>query len=311
MSVSTEQLEAFVSDIGDISYQDNAKVLATKSKDYFWYSPILKEQLDDCVGQLLVLPKTEEEIITVATAIARRRIPLTIRGGGTGNYGQCVPTEGGVILEITKLNKVLKISDGRVICEAGARIEQVEKAVTDSGQMLSMFPSTKRLATMGGFVSGGSGGIGSLRNGMLRDGENITYLRIVTVEEKPRIIELHGKDILKAQHAYGTNGIITAMDYALSPMKDWIHTIALFSDYATALDFAKQAQEEKLDAFLMTVVERRFAQYYRRLADYFPPKRDAVFSMIAPEAMENYDIAGVESGTERLDLSASGIPSTL
>jgi FAD/FMN-containing dehydrogenase len=288
MSVSTEQLEAFVSDIGDISYQDNAKVLATKSKDYFWYSPILKEQLDDCVGQLLVLPKTEEEIITVATAIARHRIPLTIRGGGTGNYGQCVPTEGGVILEITKLNKVLKISDGRVICEAGARIEQVEKAVTDSGQMLSMFPSTKRLATMGGFVSGGSGGIGSLRNGMLRDGENITYLRIVTVEEKPRIIELHGKDILKAQHAYGTNGIITAMDYALSPMKDWIHTIALFSDYATALDFAKQAQEEKLDAFLMTVVERRFAQYYRRLADYFPPKRDAVFSMIAPEAMENY-----------------------
>jgi FAD/FMN-containing dehydrogenase len=248
----------------------------------------LKEQLDDCVGQLLVLPKTEEEIITVATAIARHRIPLTIRGGGTGNYGQCVPTEGGVILEITKLNKVLKISDGRVICEAGARIEQVEKAVTDSGQMLSMFPSTKRLATMGGFVSGGSGGIGSLRNGMLRDGENITYLRIVTVEEKPRIIELHGKDILKAQHAYGTNGIITAMDYALSPMKDWIHTIALFSDYATALDFAKQAQEEKLDAFLMTVVERRFAQYYRRLADYFPPKRDAVFSMIAPEAMENY-----------------------
>ncbi|MDC1249304.1 FAD-binding oxidoreductase [Planktomarina sp.] len=288
MSVSTEQLEAFVSDIGDISYQDNAKVLATKSKDYFWYSPILKEQLDDCVGQLLVLPKTEEEIITVATAIARHRIPLTIRGGGTGNYGQCVPTEGGVILEITKLNKVLKISDGRVICEAGARIEQVEKAVTDSGQMLSMFPSTKRLATMGGFVSGGSGGIGSLRNGMLRDGENITYLRIVTVEEKPRIIELHGKDILKAQHAYGTNGIITAMDYALSPMKDWIHTTALFSDYATALDFAKQAQEEKLDAFLMTVVERRFAQYYRRLADYFPPKRDAVFSMIAPEAMENY-----------------------
>ena len=159
MSVSTEQLEAFVSDIGDISYQDNAKVLATKSKDYFWYSPILKEQLDDCVGQLLVLPKTEEEIITVATAIARRRIPLTIRGGGTGNYGQCVPTEGGVILEITKLNKVLKISDGRVICEAGARIEQVEKAVTDSGQMLSMFPSTKRLATMGGFVSGGSVGL--------------------------------------------------------------------------------------------------------------------------------------------------------
>ena len=296
MNASSDQLEAFVYDIGSITYRDEANVLAVKSKDYFWYSPILKEQLDDCVGQLLVIPKTEEEVMNIAAAIARHRIPLTIRGGGTGNYGQCIPTEGGVVLETTKLNKVLKISEGRVVCEAGARIEQVEKAVAESGQMLSMFPSTKRLATMGGFVSGGSGGIGSLRNGMLRDGQNITYLRIVTVEEEPRVIELYGKDILKAQHAYGTNGIITAMDYALTPAKDWSHTIALFSNYAAALDFAKQAQEENLDAFLMTVVERRFAQYYRKLTDYFPPERDAVFSMIAPEAAADYNARVKDAG---------------
>ena len=296
MSVSSDQLEAFVYDIGSITYRDEANVLAVKSKDYFWYSPILKEQLDDCVGQLLVIPKTEEEVMTIAAAIARHRIPLTIRGGGTGNYGQCIPIEGGVVLETTKLNKVLEISEGRVVCEAGARIEQVEKAVAESCQMLSMFPSTKRLATMGGFVSGGSGGIGSLRNGMLRDGQNITYLRIVTVEEEPRVIELYGKDILKAQHAYGTNGIITAMDYALTPAKDWSHTIALFSNYAAALDFAKQAQEENLDAFLMTVVERRFAQYYRKLTDYFPPELDAVFSMIAPEAVADYNARVKDAG---------------
>ena len=296
MNASSDQLEAFVYDIGSITYRDEANVLAVKSKDYFWYSPILKEQLDDCVGQLLVIPKTEEEVMTIAAACARHRIPLTIRGGGTGNYGQCIPTEGGIVLETTKLNKVLKVSEGRVVCEAGARIEQVEKAVAVSGQMLSMFPSTKRLATMGGFVSGGSGGIGSLRNGMLRDGQNITYLRIVTVEEEPRIIELYGKDILKAQHAYGTNGIITAMDYALTPAKDWSHSIALFSSYAAALDFAKQAQEENLDAFLMTVVERRFAQYYRKLTDYFPPERDAVFSMIAPEAVADYNARVKDAG---------------
>ena len=296
MNASSDQLEAFVYDIGSITYRDEANVLAVKSKDYFWYSPILKEQLDDCVGQLLVIPKTEEEVMTIAAAIARHRIPLTIRGGGTGNYGQCIPIEGGVVLETTKLNKVLEISEGRVVSEAGARIEQVEKAVAESCQMLSMFPSTKRLATMGGFVSGGSGGIGSLRNGMLRDGQNITYLRIVTVEEEPRVIELYGKDILKAQHAYGTNGIITAMDYALTPAKDWSHTIALFSNYAAALDFAKQAQEENLDAFLMTVVERRFAQYYRKLTDYFPPELDAVFSMIAPEAVADYNARVKDAG---------------
>ena len=288
MSATPEQLAAFIADIGDIAYRDDIKLLAAKSKDYFWYSPILKAELDACVGQLLVLPQNEKEVIEIAAAIARHRIPLTIRGGGTGNYGQCIPTAGGVILEITKLNKILDVSKGRVVCEAGARIEQVEEAVAETGQMLSMFPSTKRLATIGGFVAGGSGGIGSLRNGMLRDGENITYLRIVTVEEKPRIIELHGKEILKAQHAYGTNGIITAMDYALTPATEWVHTIALFNSYGTALNFASQAQEEHLDAYLMTTVERRFAQYYRRLTDYFPNNCDAVFSMIAPEAMETY-----------------------
>ena len=170
----------------------------------------------------------------------------------------------------------------RLFGEAGARVERVEKAVAETGQMLSMFPSTKRLATIGGFVAGGSGGIGSLRNGMLRDGTNITYIRIVTVEEEPKIIELHRRDILKVQHAYGTNGIITAMDYALTPATDWLHTIALFDGYDRALDFAVEAQAEGVDAYLMTVVERRFARFYKRLAAHFPQDRDAVFSMVAP-----------------------------
>ena len=288
MRATAEQLAAFRDDIGSIPCHDDDGLLQKKSRDYYWYSPILKEQLDHCLGQLLVRPRTEEEVRTIAGSVARHRIPLTIRGGGTGNYGQCVPIDGGVILEITGLSAIREITDGRVICEAGARIGQVENEVARTGQMLTMFPSTKRIATMGGFVAGGSGGIGSLRHGMLRDGGNITYLRIVTVEEDPRIIELRGSDILKAQHAYGTNGIITEMDYALAPATDWIHAIALFDGYRTALDFAVQAQEAGLDAYLLTVVERGFARFYRRLTDHFPAERDAVFAMMAPDAMPEF-----------------------
>ena len=288
MTVYAEKLSAFRAAIGDIPCHDDAKLLEAKSKDYYWYSPILKAQLDGRVGQLIVLPRNEAEVITIAAAVAELRIPLTLRGGGTGNYGQCVPMEGGVILDTTKLDRILDITPGRVICEAGARMERVEKAVAETGQMLSMFPSTKRLATMAGFVAGGSGGIGSLRNGMLRDGENITYIRIVTVEEVPQIIELRGRDILQVQHAYGTNGIITAMDYALTPATDWQHTIALFDGYDRALAFAVEAQEAGVDAFLMTVVERRFARFYKRLTEHFPQDRDAVFSMVAPAEAEAF-----------------------
>jgi len=314
MSATAEQLEAFRAEIGNIPCHDDGKLVQAKSRDYYWYSPILKEMLDRHSGQLLVRPRNEDEVRAVAGSVARQRIPLTVRGGGTGNYGQCVPVEGGVILEITGLSVIQEISEGRVICGAGARIGQVESAVAETGQMLSMFPSTKRVATMGGFVAGGSGGIGSLRHGMLRDGANITYLRIVTVEERPRVIELHGRDILKAQHAYGTNGIITAMDYALKPATDWVHSIALFNGYRPALEMAIKAQVSGLDAYLMTVVDRGFARFYRRLRDYFPVTRDAVFSMVAPDAMADFRaiVAGF-GGTVSLagslgEIEASNLP---
>ena len=47
MSATPEQLAAFIADIGDIAYRDDIKLLAAKSKDYFWYSPILKAELDE------------------------------------------------------------------------------------------------------------------------------------------------------------------------------------------------------------------------------------------------------------------------
>ena len=288
MTVSAATLAAFRADIAGIACQDDPKTLALKSRDYFWYSPILSDLLEGMTGQLVVQPRDEAEVIRIAAAAARHRVPLTVRGGGTGNYGQCVPMEGGVIVELTKLDQITDIQPGRVVCGAGARIERVEQAVAQTGQMLSMFPSTKRLATMGGFIAGGSGGIGSLRHGMLRDGGNVGYIRVVTVDLKPQVIDLKAADILQVQHAYGTNGIITALDYALVPATDWLHCAALFDGYGQALTFAAAAQDSGLDSYLMTVVERRFSRFYKRLQDVFPRDLDAVFSMVAPDAIPDF-----------------------
>lgn len=289
MTVSMETLAAFRAMIGEVPANDDPKYVQAKSRDYYWYSPILKDQLDAMSGQIVVQPRTESEVIAVASACARLRLPLTLRGGGTGNYGQCVPMEGGVVLEMTKLDRIIEITPGRVVCEAGARIERVEHAVAATGQMLSMFPSTKRLATMAGFVSGGSGGIGSLKNGMLRDGTNITYIRLVTVEEVPRVIELRGAEILKVQHAYGTNGIITALDYGLTPKVDYRQVVALFDGYDVALRMTVEAEEKGIESFLLTVCERRFSRFYRKLDGIFPPDQDAVFAMVAPESLADFE----------------------
>ncbi|MFP4569525.1 FAD-binding oxidoreductase [Rhodosalinus sp.] len=279
---------AFRAEIEGIRIYDDPKQVELRSRDYFWYSPILNEQLDGVTGDLVVLPQDQEEVKRVAAAVARHRIPLTIRGGGTGNYGQCVPLEGGVILDVTRLDKVIEIGEGRVRCEAGIRISRLDDAARETGQELLMYPSTRQMATIGGFLAGGSGGIGSLRHGMLRDPGNVTCVKVVTVEPQPQVIELHGDEIQKVQHAYGTNGIVTELELPLTQATDWLHCAALFDGYDTALRFAQGAQEEGLDCYLLTTVERRFAPYYRKFGDLFPDDRDAVFAMVAPEAMDRF-----------------------
>ncbi|RBI84592.1 FAD-binding oxidoreductase [Rhodosalinus halophilus] len=279
---------AFRAEIEGIRVYDDPKQVELRSRDYFWYSPILNEQLDGVTGDLVVLPQDQDEVKRVAAAVARHRIPLTIRGGGTGNYGQCVPLEGGVILDLTRLDKIVEIGEGRVRCEAGIRISRLDDAARETGQELLMYPSTRQMATIGGFLAGGSGGIGSLRHGMLRDPGNVTYAKVVTVEREPQVIELHGDEIQKVQHAYGTNGIVTELELALTQATDWLHCAALFDGYDTALRFAQGAQEEGFDCYLLTTVERRFAPYYRKFGDLFPEDRDAVFAMVAPDEMDRF-----------------------
>ncbi len=275
--------------ISGVRFEEDKDFVASRSKDYFWYSPILSEVFENKTGDMVVIPSNQEEVIRVAEAVAKYKIPLTLRGGGTGNYGQCVPLEGGVIMVMTKLDSILQFNESSVKTEAGIRISRLDDACREKGLELLMYPSTRQTATIGGFLAGGSGGCGSLRNGMLRDPGNISYLKVVTIEPKAKIIELHGEEIQKVQHAYGTNGIVLEMELALSKSKDWIHCATLFDGYDNALKFAMAAQQKSLDCYLLTVVERRFSKFYHKLSDRFPNDKDAVFSMVAPEEFNEFE----------------------
>ncbi|MET0312189.1 MAG: FAD-binding oxidoreductase [Burkholderiaceae bacterium] len=308
-------LDAFAQDIEGIEWTRDARVLEAKSRDFYWYSPILQEQLDGKRAEVLVRPKSEEEVIRVAAACARHRLKLTVRGGGTGNYGQCVPLEGGVVMDVTGLNRVVGIGPGQVRCEAGILIADLERAVRATGQEILMFPSTRDIATIGGFIAGGYAGAGSVRNGILKDPGNVTLVRVVTVEETPRVIELRDTDIQKVHHAYGTNGIITQLALALKPAVEWVHHIALFDGYGAALRFCTAACESGLDAFLITAAERRIAPYYQPdFGAAFPPDRDAVFSMVNPAHLEEWrELMHAHGGAQSLafteeELAARKLP---
>ena len=78
---------------------DPAKVLQ-KSRDFYWYSPVLKRQLDGVSADLVVEAQSEQDVIRTLGACHRHRVPVTVRGGGSGNYGQAMPLKGGVVLDL-------------------------------------------------------------------------------------------------------------------------------------------------------------------------------------------------------------------
>lgn len=258
------------------------------SRDFYWYSPVLEAELKDCIADLVVKASTEDDVVRVAAVAARHRVPLTVRAGGTGNYGQCVPLVGGLVLDVTEMMRILALRPGAVRVQCGARMHDIDLAARETGQALRMWPSTWRVATIAGFIAGGFGGIGSIRHGVLRDPGNLLRARIVTVEPEPRVIELEGDAIQQVHHAFGTNGIITEVEVALSPAVEWLHVTALFPHYRQALDAAVAAGRAELDLFLLTTVEARFAPYYAQLGDRFPPDRHALFAMVAPAALERF-----------------------
>ncbi len=254
---------AFRAALDGLELIDHPVQLRLRSRDFYWYSPILKAELDGKAADLIVVPRTVDEVVRVAAACARFGVPLVVRGGATGNYGQMVPLQGGVLLDMARLDRTLCVERGRGRFEAGVRLGDADVLCQKQGWELRMFPSTRRQATVGGYVCGGAAGVGSIRYGQLRDAGSVLALKVVTCEPVPRLIELRGVDIGKALHAYGTTSIVVEVELALAPAYPWVEIATAFDDFAAAAHFAQALGESdgiflKLDSLMAWPLPRYF-----------------------------------------------------
>lgn len=278
-------------DLRGIAVEDDPQLVRLKSRDFFWYSPVLKRQLNKVSGDLLVTPKSEAELVRVLAACHARGIPVTPRGSGTGNYGQAMPLSGGVVLNLAAMSAVREISPGRLVAEPGAILAKIdEQAIAQSGQELRMFPSTNRTASIGGFIAGGSGGVGSIGWGGLRDLGNVLRLKIVTMEAEPRVLDLTGEDLHKVMHAYGTNGVITEVEMPLAPAYDWIDVIVGFDNAMDAARYANDlARQDGIQKKLITPIAAPIPHdYLGRHHKFSQRDQSIVLLMIAPHGMDAF-----------------------
>jgi FAD/FMN-containing dehydrogenase len=274
--------------LAHLDLDDNPATVKQKSRDFFWYSPVLKARMDHLTADFVVAPKSEAEVIEALAAAHAHDVPVTTRGAGTGNYGQAMPLSGGMVLHLKHMTAIRSVEPGRLRAEAGAIMAHLDRELRPHGQELRLHPSTVATATLGGFIAGGSGGVGSIRWGGLRDPGNILSLTLITCEAEPRVIELTGEDINKANHAYGVNGVITEVEVPLGPAYDWVDLLIGFEDWERANRFADLLANQ--DAILLkelgTVAAPVGHDYFLRHKKFIRREQSVVVAMVAPQSLD-------------------------
>jgi FAD/FMN-containing dehydrogenase len=279
--------DALASELAGLEIITEPTQVAKLSLDYYHFSPVLQQKLSDKRGDLVVRPTSEAEVLRVAAVCVKYKVPLTVRGAGTGNYGQCIPLEGGVILDTTRMNGIRSIQPGLACVEPGVKLAAFDKQAREMGWELRMAPSTYRTATIGGFIAGGSGGIGSISYGQLRDRGNLHAVRVVTMEDEPRVIELRGDDVQKVNHGYGTNGIITELEIPLGPAYAWAEVIVTFDDFMTSARFGQAlGDSDGLIKKLISINAWPIPSYFAALKSYLPEGKHCALLMIAESCLE-------------------------
>ncbi len=294
---------AFAAELAPVEVISETVLVKKRSRDFFWYSPVLNAELKKCFGDLVARPKTPGEMRHCLAVAWKYKSPVVLRGGGTGNYGQSVPMDGGLIIETTAMNQILEIGDSFVRVEAGALMADINAALIPEGREMAMFPSTQDIATVGGFVAGGSAGIGSVANGALRDPGNLIALKAQSVEEVPQEHVFEGEDVLQIHHAWGLNGVITEVTLRTVPTRDWVGCLATFGTYEAAYAAGCQlAKSPDIARKLVTTVDARICSYFPRLEGHIRPEHHLLVSLLPSEDIDRFRTL-IEAAGGQVDLT--------
>jgi glycolate oxidase len=115
----------------------------------------------------VVLPRTVEEVQAVVRLCHREQVPFVARGHGTGLSGGALPVPGGIVIVLTRLNRILEVdlANQRIVVEPGVTNLEVTRRVASQGYYYAPDPSSQQICSIGGNVAENSGGAHCLKYG--------------------------------------------------------------------------------------------------------------------------------------------------
>ena len=162
VSTATDRLDAFVAD----TYWPALRAAAAGT-------PIARPEI-------VVRPRTEEEVAEVVAIADAHRTPAVPWGGGSGTQGGCLPIHGGIVIDLTGLDRILDVDERSmtVTVQAGVNGRRLEAELNARGLMLPHYPASAEWATVGGYIAARGSGVLSTRYGKIED--LLLSLRVVT-----------------------------------------------------------------------------------------------------------------------------------
>jgi len=193
--------------------------------------------------ELVVKPDKTEDVAAILKLASKEMIPVTPRGGATGLCGGCVPSEGGIVLSLENMNRVLEIDEDNqmAVVEAGVLLMDFFDKVEGAGLFFPPHPGDES-AMIGGLIATNAGGSRAVKYGVIRN-----YIKgLEMVLASGEVITLGGK-IMKSSTGYnllnliigseGTLGVITKAIIHLLPQPPFIRSLIIpYDDLEEAIE---------------------------------------------------------------------------
>jgi len=213
---------------------------------------------------VVVYPTSTDQVLTAMEIALREGLPLIPRGSGTGLSGGSVPAKGGMVLAMTRMNRILEIDEANLTAtaETGVITLDLFNAVAEKGLFYPPDPGSQKISTLGGNVMEDAGGLRGLKYGVTRD--YVMALKCVLPDGS--ILTTGGKNVKDvAGYSFkdllvgseGTLGIITEVTVKLiPPPKDKRTFLAYFEDIRVAGEAVSRIIAAKIIPSTMEIMDR-------------------------------------------------------